>query len=681
MENNLKNLILGRNIILFILFLLTFFLIYYSFKPSYSLDISTKSSDYGIKVDANGNMLLNNTYFKAMGLNGFNFVINELNIASNSRLGDNPQGYKSGDYEEYFRLLSQYKIPFVRLTFGGFHETAYNIFDKSDNHEEYFDCADKIVRAAEKNNVGLIVDFFWYIPTEPYHSGEHVVDLANPDSQSIKYQEMFVKAIINRYKTSPAIWGYEVGNEYNLAADLSNNVFHFTISDGNEVKNHITTNELSEYYKIISNIIRREDPTRFITTGDALVRDAAYSLYQVTKDINYSNHTSWTTAALGWDYTGADDYKTMIKKFNVGEINVISTHIYKDAESMSNYISMYEDVARELKKPIYIGEFGGPYTLEDVENLFSSEIATIKNSSVQLSSPWLCDSAGRFLTESEFFIESKKDFYLSKIREYNSEYQTVFDDAWNAWKKKITVNVNNANYNITKTNDYDSESKNNATSSFYLVGDKVKVNSVAHDSYSVENITVNTVSGSNVEVSNNEFTMPNDDIVITITTKKINLDNTMPTCNVSINNNSISIEQNTDVIIQCTDASGIVDLDLESDNFKLNNLQINNITKESITDGVSYKINVKGIGVGDASITLKVNTISDNAGNYVNSDLKGLLTIMNNIKDDNINDNNIEEKDIVVPNTSKNINLLIIIFEIIFLAFACFIFLHNQIKQ
>ena len=469
-----------------------------------ALDTST---NYGIKVKSDGKMYLNNSYFKAMGLNGFSFVMNE----------DNSQ-YK-GTYVEYFKTIKKYKIPFIRVTFGGWGENLYTIFDKSSDHHEYFEMTDRIIKEAEKNNVGIIIDFFWYLSSLQHYNNEYVVEMANPNSKTMKFEERFVKAIIERYKSSPAVWGYEIGNEYNIEADLTGNNLYYALPGANQERNHITTEELASYYANISNIIKNADGTRLITTGDSMARPASYVLYQSTKGINYSNHTTWQQADYSrWNYPGADNYKYMIEKLNSGgSTNAISLHLYRCDEyctniSMNEIISAYESVAATLKKPLYVGEFWASWanTSLPITERFAYEVDTISNSSIQLSSPWLCGEGGSFLQ----YYPEYNDTFLSKIKSYNNNYQQVFDNAWKSWKKSITVNIGNGKYTITRNNSYDSENN-----SYYLAGDNIKINIQPNSGYTIKSITVKDKNNNVIQLNNNQFTMPNSDVQITIELK------------------------------------------------------------------------------------------------------------------------------------------------------------------
>ena len=480
------------------------FIILISF--NYSNAAANKSTDYGIRVNSEGSFTLNGAYFKAMGVNGFRFLSDEF-ILYKGQSGAS-SGYQAGDYVKRFQMLKDYNIPFVRIPFGSWGDISYDVFDMSADHHEYFAIADKLVKAAEEYNIGIIIDFFWLHTRIPTRNGEYFADLANPNSKTIQYQTKFINAIVNRYKDSPAIWGYEIGNEYNLNMDYYD-------AKTNNAKNFITTNELADYYKNISKKIAAVDSTRLITTGDSMVRKEAYSLYTVTKDINYSNHKAWSAGSKGTDFTTFDDYKSMIKKLNGGAINTISLHFYEQDSFKPSGLGGTIDV--------YL-EFGGGFTSEsDAKTTFDKEMASITKRNIQLSSPWLTSSDGYYLTQNasgrQFYYESLKDYFFGKMKAYNDSYKDVYNNAWSAWKKSIKVN-SNVSYKITKTSNYTNETKDNSVSSYYLTGDKVSISLTQNADYDIKSIVVKTESGANVSVSNNQFTMPNDNVVVTVNAEK-----------------------------------------------------------------------------------------------------------------------------------------------------------------
>lgn len=398
---------------------------------------NSEKNDYGITLSENGKLLLNNSEFNLMGVNTFSMFIDLLNEAKSEE-----------EIENDLSLLSKYEIPFIRIPFCTWNSTSYQMYDN--DKEKFFEKMDIIIKKAEEKKIGIIIDFFWNNSTVFYYNGEQRADMGNKNSKSINFSKKYVTDIINRYKNSKALWGYEIGNEYSLSVDLypSNTVQvapNFSITNGNyNEKDFYTTNELIVFYTEISNTIRQLDNKRIIINGDSAERAGAYSLYNQTKDITFNNHTSWEN---NFTFTNKDQYKEMIKKHAPANINTISFHLYEyDLEQIGtfeDYIKKYLETAKEEKKALYLGEFSGNDTRGDNESnfnktTFDNEMNTITNyKDLQLSSVWMFNRTGN--NEGSYIVsdESEKDKYrLEKIKEYNNTSKEILN---NYWKEETTV--------------------------------------------------------------------------------------------------------------------------------------------------------------------------------------------------------------------------------------------------
>ena len=74
--------------------------------------------------------------------------------------------------------------------------------------------------AAEDNNIGLIPSLFWRLASVPEVVGESRDQLGNPNSRANQFIRQYTREMVSRYNDSPAIWGWEFGNEANLGVDL-----------------------------------------------------------------------------------------------------------------------------------------------------------------------------------------------------------------------------------------------------------------------------------------------------------------------------------------------------------------------------------------------------------------------------------------------------------------------------
>ena len=49
--------------------------------------------------------------------------------------------------------------------------------------------------------------------------GEPRNQWGNPESKTRQFMRTYIREVVSRYVNSPAIWGWEFGNEYNLSLD------------------------------------------------------------------------------------------------------------------------------------------------------------------------------------------------------------------------------------------------------------------------------------------------------------------------------------------------------------------------------------------------------------------------------------------------------------------------------
>jgi hypothetical protein len=121
-------------------------------------------------------------------------------------------------------VLARAEVPFVRFMCGGYWPAEQRIF--MTNRNVFFERLDRVVRCAETNGIGLIPSLFWYFATVPDLMGEPIDQLGNPHSASIAFIREYTTANVTRYRNSPAFWGWEFGNEYNLECDPPNHDSH-----------------------------------------------------------------------------------------------------------------------------------------------------------------------------------------------------------------------------------------------------------------------------------------------------------------------------------------------------------------------------------------------------------------------------------------------------------------------
>ena len=281
--------------------------------------------------------------------------------------------------------LSQAGIPFVRFRAGGFSPQDWQLY--RDNRTEYFRRLDLVVRAAEKEHIGLIPSLFWRQKTIPELVGEAPAQLGNDESNSIAFIRHYTREVVGRYKDSPAIWGWEFGNEGNLVVDFNrrpnrmkemrSGPFGAEQSDADPgVK--LTSRQLANAYTEFGRAVRRLDPERIISGGTTVPRPGA-----------------WHNARGIWGTRDNEQqsYDALLEQ-NLDPIDLLSVHIYQKArklapygpETVDHFIGRYAAFARRMGKPLFVGEFPTRDRKQAEEYL-----AAITKNAVPLSAFWVFD--------------------------------------------------------------------------------------------------------------------------------------------------------------------------------------------------------------------------------------------------------------------------------------------------
>jgi hypothetical protein len=340
------------------------------------------SKNLGLSVAGDGTLLLEGKPYKAVGVNYFNAFSRTLEDGS----------WTDTSYRKGFRYLKARNIPFVRFMCSGFWPVNFKLYQH--NKPQYFKNLDAFVKAAEELGIGLIPSLFWNHSTIPDLLGESVNQWGNPDSKTTAFMRQYVQEVVSRYKSSPAIWGWEYGNELNLVTDLPGDNDHLpqiAVEVGTpptrSKADKLSTKDLQVALTEFGKAIRKYDTNRIIISGNANPRPGAYHL-----------HT-----ARNWDKDTQEQYAQMLDLQNPGPVNTISIHHYPDnalaffadyPASLKEIIRITMEDAVRLKKPLFIGEFGAQETLlgTTVANANYTElIEGIAAYKVPLAAMWVFD--------------------------------------------------------------------------------------------------------------------------------------------------------------------------------------------------------------------------------------------------------------------------------------------------
>jgi hypothetical protein len=192
----------------------------------------------------------------------------------------------------------------------------------------------------------------------------------------------FATAIVDRYKTTRAIWAWEYGNEWNLMVDLPNAADFLppTWTDlGNPatrdpVRDILATDIILPAMQEFADTVNRLDPGRPISTGHAIPRTSAWHLDQWKRGLLAYGPEIWTTDS----YAQA---KEIAIRQCPAPFDLLSIHVYgSDVTRVPGYVQ----IAAETGRTLYAGEFGAGTTTE-----FNSLLAACR--AAPLAGVWAYD--------------------------------------------------------------------------------------------------------------------------------------------------------------------------------------------------------------------------------------------------------------------------------------------------
>ncbi len=294
-----------------------------------------------LTVQADGTLRLDNRPFSATGVNYFDAMGRTLWPAQQT------------SYDEGFRRLGEWGIPFARFDLTGYQPIYAGLFFT--DRAEYFRRLDGVVASAERHGVGLIPSFFWAYFTFSDLAGERLDQLGVSSSLTRQKMREFATEIVNRYKHSRAIWAWEFGNEWNLMVDLPNAASFLppTWTDLGNPPNRdpqrdiVTTDIVLAAMQEFADLVHQLDPGRPISTGHSMPRTAAWHMDQ------------WQRGLLPIEKVWTDDSSAqaaaIAARLNPPPFDLLSIHVY---DSGAARVPDYARIASGAGQALFVGEFG-----------------------------------------------------------------------------------------------------------------------------------------------------------------------------------------------------------------------------------------------------------------------------------------------------------------------------------
>ena len=324
------------------------------------------------------------------------------------------------------RLLGEKGIPYVRFWSCGFWPSDWDLY--FEDKDEWFRRMDLIVNTAEEANVGLIPSVFWRIATYPDIFDEYADAWGDPDSQTQQFMRAYVGEVVERYKDSPAIWGWEFANEVNLGCDLPNGmeflgqvIPHLKVDLEKHERNLLTYEAADVAFRGFAEEVRKRDETRFITTGNSEPRPYAYH-----------NRTE-----KSWDADSLEEAREVYTWMNPEPMNVVSMHfyptpgeapVYAGAEGIAEVLALNASLAREIGMPLFVGEFaasasdkGGALSMDEFKAIQTEILDGIVASGADLAAHWVFDYSANIEGPGLIRAENEYAWILDQLVEYNEK--------------------------------------------------------------------------------------------------------------------------------------------------------------------------------------------------------------------------------------------------------------------
>lgn len=361
-----------------------------------------------LTVAEDGTLLKHGVAYRAIGVNVADAFWRALADPANT------------SYEESFAALARRSIPFARIAACPYWPKDYAFYRESPN--DYFARMDGVVRSAEKHGIGLVLSLHWATFAVPDVVGEPVSAWGKADSETIAFMRAYTQTLVERYRDSPAVWIWELGNEYSLAADIDPlppvQPALGTPASRSEA-DRLNTSDLIVAWTEFGKAVRAIDAVRPITTGNSLPRPPSEALRAIRTWSPLDTHAQMQDNLL---LTTPDP------------VNVISVHIYRDdvtaprfaPDHLATYgelVASCAEAARTAHKALFIGEFGASGSDAEAREQFGAMIDAILESNVVLAAVWNFDWRLGGGTQDEWTITetNARSFVLDAIERANAE--------------------------------------------------------------------------------------------------------------------------------------------------------------------------------------------------------------------------------------------------------------------
>jgi hypothetical protein len=311
-------------------------------------------------------LLLAGAPFHELSFNKYD-LLQQFAVSPEGAWGDNgPNSVGAG--ERALRNLDAKGFRVVRTSVSpyanGWFEQAFFDADpgkQAQKRREFFAGFDAMLEACDRHGIRVVASLMWNV-LNIGDLGRHSLHegIVNPSSLGRERTEEFIRAVVTRYRDRPTIAMWEIGNEFNLVADLQfpNGVWGpepWTTGLVRDGSNNFTSDELAVFYRDIATLIRSIDSRHLITTGSSAPRPAAMHLLRAAR----------VGAPIDWTFDSAAELTEYMRLTHPDPIDALSIHYNEDpmvslggTMGSPENLRFYAAVAKELAKPLLVGEIG-----------------------------------------------------------------------------------------------------------------------------------------------------------------------------------------------------------------------------------------------------------------------------------------------------------------------------------
>lgn len=320
-------------------------------------------------LEARGSELyLDGKVYREIGFNKYDLLLQSILCQE--------EQWRQTSEKEVTRNLDEMKrhgFKIIRFMGGPFYPTDFDhyFFHKDIEYQAakrkiYFQRFDRILDLCDQFEIKVIPSLIWWnagfadLGGHSMHEG-----VVNPQSPARQKMNEYIAAVVDRYKNRPTIAMWELGNEWNLQADLQ-------FKDGaignyerqmappviaRDDSNNFNSEELARMTQELAELIKSIDKNHLVTTGHSSPRAASMHLLKAAK----------ANQPLDWTHDTQEELTEYLQMTHPDPIDVISIHYYEEAmecyraeggHGNPDNLGLFMQASQQIGKPMMIGEIG-----------------------------------------------------------------------------------------------------------------------------------------------------------------------------------------------------------------------------------------------------------------------------------------------------------------------------------